>query len=306
MGNNPESTPVREQLNQLSRATRDRLAHIEFTLMFKGSAVRSDLIDRFEIAPAQATKDLKAYRDLAPNNAFYDKVRRAHVRADEFKPLFSFDTTRTLSTLTQGYGDGFSGKQPVPFACESRRNLNEPDLEIVACLSEAIERKQVVLLEYVSLSSGNSEREFVPHSLVDNGLRWHVRGFDRARGQFRDFVITRIKRITTVASEAQRSELLSEDRQWNRYVDLILVPHPAIAHKEAIELDYKMTDGSLKVEMRAATAGYLLRLWNVDCSESLALNDSGCLLALKNRDALYGVENLAIAPGYNSTKDEIC
>jgi len=306
MGHNPKNTPAIEQLNQFSRATRDRLAHIEFTLMFKGSAVRADLIDRFEIAPAQATKDLKAYRDLAPDNAFYDKVRRAHVRATGFKPLFSFDTTRTLSTLTQGYGDGFSGRQPAPFACESRRNLNEPELDTVACLVEAIERKQVVQLEYVSLSSGRSEREFVPHSLVDNGLRWHVRGFDRARNQFRDFVITRIKRITPIMSDADRSELASEDRQWNRYVDLILVPHPAITHKEAIELDYRMTNGSLKVEIRAATAGYLLRLWNVDCSESFSSKDAGCLLALKNRDALYGVDNLSIAPGYNSTKENAC
>lgn len=30
--------------------------------------------------------------------------------------------------------------------------------------------------------------------MIDNGLRWHVRAFDRKSQDFRDFVITRIKR----------------------------------------------------------------------------------------------------------------
>ncbi|NMT18743.1 WYL domain-containing protein, partial [Vibrio parahaemolyticus] len=86
-------------------------------------------------------------------------------------------------------------------------------------------------------------------------------------GEFRDFVLTRIK--TTVVLEGSmlsEAELETQDRQWNRFVELELVPHPRIEHSEAIELDSGTTGGVLKVEIRAATAGYLLRLWNVDCS----------------------------------------
>ena len=51
-------TNVTEQrLEALPQATRERIAHIDFTLMFKGEAVRADLIERFNIAPAQVTKD---------------------------------------------------------------------------------------------------------------------------------------------------------------------------------------------------------------------------------------------------------
>lgn len=298
------------QIAQLPQATRDRIAHIDFTLLFKGEAVRADLVDRFSIAAAQATKDFTMYRELAPGNIEYDQKLKLHKRGQAFEPLFDYDVVRTLATISQGYGDGFTGKVKPSLACEAPYHLNKPNLSIVAKVTEAIHKGKALRITYVSLSSGVTTREIVPHTLVDNGLRWHVRGFDRKHGQsgapngFRDFVLTRIKAAvvledsTLSPSVIKESELETQDRQWNRFVELELVPHPRIEHSEAIELDYGMTEGVMKVEIRAATAGYLLRLWNVDCSESACLSTSQCQLALNNRAALYGVQNLAIAPGY--------
>lgn len=297
MFNRDNYNPI--QLAQLSQAARDRIAHIDFTLMFKGEAVRADLVDRFHIAAAQATKDFNLYRELAPNNITYDPKQRLHKRGTQFKPLFNYDVTRTLATISQGYGDGFTGKVKPPLACEAPYHLNKPSLSIVAKVTEAIHKGEALRITYVSLSSGETTRDIVPHTLVDNGLRWHVRGFDRKHGEFRDFVLTRIKSAVVLEdSTLSETELETQDRQWNRFVELELVPHPRIEHCEAIELDYGMTAGVLKVEIRAATAGYLLRLWNVDCSETACLSTSQCQLALNNRAALYGVQNLAIAPGY--------
>ena len=287
------------QIAQLPQATRDRIAHIDFTLLFKGEAVRADLVDRFSIAAAQATKDFTMYRELAPGNIEYDQKLKLHKRGEAFEPLFEYDVVRTLATISQGYGDGFTGKVTPPLACEAPVHLNKPSLSIVAKVSEAIHKGKALRITYVSLSSGETTREIVPHTLVDNGLRWHVRGFDRKHGEFRDFVLTRIKAAVVLEdSTLSEAELETQDRQWNRFVELELVPHPRIEHSEAIELDYGMAGGVLKVEIRAAIAGYLLRLWNVDCSETACLSDSHCQLALNNRAALYGVQNLAIAPGY--------
>ncbi|EPS8829870.1 WYL domain-containing protein [Vibrio parahaemolyticus] len=287
------------QIAQLPQATRDRIAHIDFTLLFKGEAVRADLVDRFSIAAAQATKDFTMYRELAPGNIEYDQKLKLHKRGEAFEPLFDYDVVRTLATISQGYGDGFTGKVKPPLACEAPYHLNKPSLSIVAKVTEAIHKGKALNITYVSLSSGETSREIVPHTLVDNGLRWHVRGFDRNHGEFRDFVLTRIKAAVVLEeSTLSEAELETQDRQWNRFVELELVPHPCIEHSEAIELDYGMTGGMMKVEIRAATAGYLLRLWNVDCSETACLSTSQCQLALNNRAALYGVQNLAIAPGY--------
>ncbi|HHW4748575.1 TPA: WYL domain-containing protein [Proteus mirabilis] len=213
--------------------------------------------------------------------------------------MFDYDVVRTLATISQGYGDGFTGKIKPPFACEAPYHLNKPSLSIVAKVTEAIHKGKALRITYVSLSSGETIREIVPHTLVDNGLRWHVRGFDREHSEFRDFVLTRIKAAFVLEdSTLSETELEPQDRQWNRFVELELVPHPRIEHSEAIELDYGMTGGALKVEIRAATAGYLLRLWNVDCSYNHSLKQLEYQLWLKNKQALYGVANLALAPSY--------
>jgi len=287
------------QIAQLPQATRDRIAHIDFTLLFKGEAVRADLVDRFSIAAAQATKDFTMYRELAPSNIEYDQKLKLHKRGEAFEPLFDYDVVRTLATISQGYGDGFTGKVKPPLACEAPYHLNKPSLSIVAKVTEAIHKGKALRITYVSLSSGETTRDIVPHTLVDNGLRWHVRGFDRKHGEFRDFVLTRIKAAVVLEdSRLSEAELETQDRQWNRFVELELVPHPRIEHSEAIELDYGMAGGVLKVEIRAATAGYLLRLWNVDCSYNHSLKQLEYQLWLKNKQALYGVANLALAPSY--------
>lgn len=288
------------QIAQLPQATRDRIAHIDFTLLFKGEAVRADLVDRFSIAAAQATKDFTMYRELAPGNIEYDQKLKLHKRGEAFEPLFDYDVVRTLATISQGYGDGFTGKVKPPLACEAPYHLNKPSLSIVAKVTEAIHKGKALSITYVSLSSGETTREIVPHTLVDNGLRWHVlRGFDRKHSEFRDFVLTRIKAAVVLEdSTLSEAELEAQGRQWNRFVELELVPHPRIEHSEAIELDYGMTGGVLKVEIRAATAGYLLRQWHVDCSKKSELEPRDFQLALKNLGALYGVGNLKIAPGY--------
>ncbi|PVU64881.1 WYL domain-containing protein [Plesiomonas shigelloides] len=306
MNSHALAKPEMAELALLPQATRDRIAHIDFTLLFKGEAVRADLVNRFNIAATQATKDFNLYRKLAPNNIVYDPKLKLHMRGEAFKPLFDYDVVRTLATISQGFGDGFTGKVKPPLACEAPYHLNKPNLSIVAKITEAIHKGKALSIIYVSLSSGETTREIVPHTLVDNGLRWHVRAFDRKHGPsgapngFRDFVLTRIKAALVLEdSKLSEAELEAQDRQWSRFVELELVPHPRIEHSEAIELDYGMTGGVMKVEIRAATAGYLLRLWNVDCSKAAVLKTPGSHLWLKNHQTLYGVGNLAIAPGFD-------
>ncbi|MFB0999238.1 MAG: WYL domain-containing protein, partial [Colwellia sp.] len=132
------------------------------------------------------------------------------------------------------------------------------------------------------------------------GLRWHVRGYDRKTNSFRDFVITRISKVTLLDKQVEEFETAIEDNQWMRKMDLHIVPHPTnVQFPQAIELDYGMEKGMLQLTIRAALVGYLLRRWNVDCTEEGSLKGGEYQLWLRNRQTLYGAENLAIAPGYS-------
>lgn len=156
-------------------------------------------------------------------------------------------------------------------------------------------------VSYHSFSSGESEREIVPFSLANNGLRWHVRAYDRRRGRFIDFVLTRIARSALLEeSSIEEHEQVSHDIQWNRIVSLDLVPHPAKSAHEIIAMDYGMAlpERVLKVNVRAALAGYFLRQWSVDCSPSHSLDGPEIRLWLRNPVALYGVDSANLAPGY--------
>ena len=56
------------------------------------------------------------------------------------------------------------------------------------------------------------------------------------------------------------------------------------------------------INVRAAVAGYLLRRWNVDCTKDNKLERAEYHLWLSNPQALYGVKNLVLAPGYEGTE----
>ncbi|WP_349675109.1 WYL domain-containing protein [Cupriavidus sp. SK-3] len=212
--------------------------------------------------------------------------------------MFSFDSARILSWLTLGFGDGLNLKLRRAVHGESVHAIGKPRLDVVAEVTRAIYKSSAVEVSYLSLTSGASERELVPHALVDNGIRWHVRAFDRASQRFSDFVVSRMTSAKQVVGDPADEELRRADAQWARIVDLELVPHPGLKHPDAIQADYGMNDGVLRAQIRAAVVGYALRRWQVDCSSDHSLDPNEHHLWLRDTPTLYGVESAAMGPGY--------
>lgn len=285
-------------VTDINETQKKRLAYIEFRLNFLGSISRRDLKNRFGIQDAAATRDISLYKDRAGKNIKYNEVLKIYERSNEFQPIFSWSANQVLTALSQGFGEDVVGSQRPLIACETPTHLSAPSIDVISILSRAIHQKKIVKISYRSVSSGQTEREIAPFALVDNGLRWHVRAFDRRRAQFRDFVLTRISSPSISESTVGENESKEFDNQWNRIVEMELAAHPRLAHPETIEQDYGMENGVLRVNVRAAVAGYVLRRWNVDCSENHVLTGDEFHLCLRNVAALYAVDNLSIAPGY--------
>jgi hypothetical protein len=290
---------MRDTLNQRSQKQRDRLAYIEFRLWFLGDACRLDLMKRFGIAPAMATRDFTAYRELAPQNIDFDGSRKVYVPGERFVPIFEHESERVLTAISSGFGEGDDRKGCSYLPCELPMRLNRPTLQELAVVTRAIHQHQVLRVTYHSFRRGAANREVIPHALVDSGLRWHARVFDRKSGEFRDLVISRIEAATPVAgAEISTSEMAQADTEWNRRVDLALIVHPRVDHPEAIHRDFGMRRGELRVTVRAAIAGYVLQLWNVDCSPDRGLDPTIHRLCLKNPSSIRGIKSVEIAPGY--------
>ena len=152
------------------------------------------------------------------------------------------------------------------------------------------------------MKKGPSPRVIVPHSLVDSGLRWHIRAFDRTKGHFRDLVLTRMEDVHTLAdcSPPSPQEQISADTQWNRMFTLTLIPHPSRPHPEVIAKDFGMQDGQLKVSLRGAVAGYVMRQWQVDCSPNASMRGHEVRLRLADPTELRDAGSAPLAPGYVS------
>lgn len=290
-----------EELSGLTQPQRDRLAFVELRVRFIGEIRRQDLVSRFGIQSAAATRDLALYKELAPNNIDYDPKGKSYVTGSDFRPVFDFPAERVLAWLSQGFGDGEPTKIKPWISSEIPSRLSQPDLDTLASVTRAIHQERPLKVAYHSLSSGETEREIVPFALIDNGLRWHARAFDRRSGDFRDFVVTRMKQpVVLNGGEVLPQEKSDQDIQWTRIVEVDLVPHPDALRPEIAEMDYAMTAGVLKMQLRAATAGYILRQWSVDCSPDHSLRGPEYRLWLKDHLALYGVKTAVLAPGYRS------
>ena len=296
----------KEQLASLTQAQRDRLAFIELRLWFVGEFRRHDLVNRYGIQAAAATRDIGQYRELAPHNVEYDTRGKVYIPAEPFHPIFSFPPERVFNWLAKGYGDSEPLRSRSIVVQDGSSIPTKVDLQRLSVLTRAIYSESSVGIAYRSLSSGLTKREIVPFALADNGLRWHVRAYDRRSNEFRDFVLGRLEDARIIPGAIQDHERQDQDIQWNRVTELDLVPHPGnIHHPDTIEAEYGMRNGVLHVRTRAAMAGYLLRRWNVDCTKDHRLRGAEYHLWLRNRQALYGINNLMLAPGYSEADTDV-
>lgn len=300
---NEPQTERRQLLDRLPLVQRERLSHIDFKLYFLGELRRADVVERFETGPAGATRDIALYKDIAPENLVLDSATKVYRPSSNFSPLFEHAPQRVLTALSQGFGEGIGDHLEPRLPCEFPSALSLPRMSVLAPITRAMNRGKAVHLTYTSIESGRTEREIVPLALVDIGIRWHVRAFDRKRQQFRDFVFTRMREPKLLEDSPVRKEEAAEhDVQWSRIIELELVPHPAHPRPEVVLMDYDMPDGVLRVRVRAANAGYMLRRWSVDCSPDHSLRGLEYALWLSDPLALYGASNARLAPGYRDPK----
>lgn len=303
----PETENRRETLlSGLTKTQLERLSHIDFKLYFLGELRRADVADRFGTGPAAATRDIALYREIAPENLALGNTDKVYRPTEKFSPLFDHAPQRVLTALSQGFGEGIDDSLQAQVRCEIPQSLSLPKMATLAPITRAIHRGKAVRLGYTSVDSGHTERELVPLALIDIGIRWHVRAFDRRHREFRDFVLTRMENpVVLDASPVQPGETAEFDVQWSRIIELELVPHPEHPRPEIVRLDYGIPEGGfLTVRVRAANAGYMLRRLAIDCSPDHSLRGLEYALWLRDPLALYGASNAQLAPGYRDPKSD--
>lgn len=236
---------------------------IELIAFWEGRINTTNLQKYFDISRQTASKLLKTYRALNPDNLTYDPSIKGLVPTESFKVVYSKGTLdeyrMLLSSLPESEGsitDSFS------LVTAPLRNISP---QLVRPIINAIRHQLRLDVGYASISSPEfEERIIAPHSLVFSGQRWHVRAHCEKNNDFRDFVLSRFNGVFNEEGAALRTR--EHDEKWNTWIDLAIEPDPRLsdAQKRIVELDFQMTNGQRVLNTRAALLMYLLQSLHLD------------------------------------------
>jgi len=163
-----------------------------------------------------------------------------------------------------------------------------PPQAVLAQTTRAIKAGKQLEVVYRSLSDRDSEetRIIEPHSLINTGLRWHVRAYSHDTYDFRDFVLSRITEARLRDEDAESS--MEYDDDWVERVTLQLAPHPGLdeTKRQSLLTDYGVSGNTIDLQVRRALIGYLLRSLSVDSTRDHSLNPNAYQLVVVNRDEI--------------------
>ena len=280
-------------LNEIKWATRQRLQYIELRAYYTGVVTRSDVAKAFAISDAAATKDLKFYSDIAPENLIYKHAVFGFVPSPEFKEVFADLSPATVLPMLEANLTVIGGPEPdksvFGIPVENMVLPNRlPDKAVLAQISRAIHNHKKLKVSYHSLSNKTSnEKRFIePHSLVNTGFRWHVRAYNEETFDFRDFVLSRFVSAKCTDSDAESSAQYDDD--WSEIISVQLTPHPELEKEKqnSLLIDYGGDEDIITIKVRRALIGYLLQQLSVDMTAEHTLNPNKYQLIVLNRDEI--------------------
>lgn len=283
-----------KMLHEIKFATRQRLQFIEIMAYYTGMISRSMLARAYGISDPAATKDLKLYNDLVPDNLEYNPSAFSFVPTSKFDEVFADLRPQTVLAMFSHNllsVDNPSGDEPIygVSAEDLPLPVRLPEKAVLAEIVRAIKNGKQLKATYHSLSNRETEQEsriIEPHALVNNGLRWHLRAYNHDSYDFRDFVLSRFTQAEMLDIEAESSQ--SYDDDWMEVISLKLKAHPGLNDKQNATLiyDYDIQNGVIELQVRRALVGYLLQQMKVDTTADHSLNPNAYQLVISNRDEI--------------------
>lgn len=252
-------------------AAQERLRFIERCLYWRGWIKRKDLAAVFGISPAQATADFQRYQELNPVAMRYDlRVKQYWGTREMACVLQEPDLGEALTLFLDGVAavagavPGRAGLRPDREDGAARVVLlrvpqRSASVVIQRQAFQAVSLGRLWRIRYWSVSArGERWREIGPHAFAHDGSRWHVRAWCAENGDYRDFVLGRIEAAGWPEEECVPPR---PDTDWETFETLRLRPWSGLTEtqRQAIELDYGMKGGEVRIRVRRALRYYLVQ-----------------------------------------------
>ena len=248
-----------------------RFRLLEIVLQWEGRLTTNHLMTAFNIGRQQASRDINHYlTHYSPEGLIYDRSLKGYKPTEQFVPRFSEgkvdEYLMLLHREKQHQRQHEAGLLTLPLMDLRYGHIEILDVpnrhidpKIVRGLVQAARGQLRVDVDYVSLSSEEqSGRNIVPHTLVYDGIRWHVRAYCEKKGEYLDFVMSRFRGEPDLLDASPHGR--DQDREWNTRVTAIVIPNPALSEGQQaiIASDYAMADGKLLISQRIPLMHYAL------------------------------------------------
>jgi len=250
----------------MPKTTALRFNFIEQLVWWEGQINASHLSEKFNLTRQSATTVLKKYREQNPENLTYLKSKKAFVPTKQFSAQTDLrDFSHYLQATSKNNIKENNIYDEVPQAIEVEAPLRNINAEQVRPILKAIREQLAIDIGYISLSSPDYlDRIIEPHTLIFDGLRWHVRAYCCKNKAFRDFTLSRFKGDAVIERKAEYTAL--QDTKWQIFIDVVIEPDPRLTAKqqEIIANDFQMENKQKTIRVRAALANYLILRLRLD------------------------------------------
>ncbi len=245
-----------------------RFAFIKNIVGWEGQINATHIMEKFQLTRQAARTVLQQYRDHFPDHLNYDASNRAFLATKAFddgfiNSLSTHSFEQYLAIIAADINVQIDAHSTFIHEVEAPlRNINP--LQVRPIL-RAIREKLAIDIGYISLTSPDYlDRIIQPHSLIFDGLRWHVRAYCNKNQSYRDFTLSRFNGVAHFEGKATNFE--EQDELWNQIVDIVIEADPRFSDQEKriIEQDFQIQDGQKTIPTRAALVNYALRRLRID------------------------------------------
>jgi len=237
-----------------------RIQWIDTKIKSKNYPDISEISGKFEISRRQVYRDIEYMKDSLGAPIEYSKKNKGYIYSDDTFMLPSFflgkEEKEALRFLSEQYskiqdensqnivklfrrmlGDGEITAEKNKFPVYS---INKENIDIFNSLSEAIENKIKIKIDYLNIKFESAEREVSPYKIFNIGSKIYFVGYCHLKEDLRTFRIDRIKNIKLTNEKIYVCSYYFPERYKEKHIDFnYKIPYTATVLFER-EFDKKL------------------------------------------------------------------
>lgn len=228
-----------------------RFQILDTLLRWEGELSNARVREFLDIQIVSASRLLAEYREVNPDRLTWDSSKKRYLLRPT-RERFGGSADDYLRLLIEENGE-------PEWVERLETSISAVHPHVLSSIHHAIKNRAPVRIDYASMTHPEGQtRDIFPFHVVQAGRRWHVRAWCCMRGEYRDFVLGRIRSIKEAGNAAPPD---TSDAAWDTRVDVRLVPHSALSPAQTRVIRDELFDGTTarRIHTRGCLVPYVIQ-----------------------------------------------